>query len=740
MDFRRGLATHPGHLYGGYYATFEGNGYTISNLYINRPEEDSIGFFRRLGDDGTIRNLGLLDVDIKGRRFVGALAANLGGTKPSISHSHVTGSVSGFRDVGGLAGLVHGSGVNISDTRFTGAVSSLEAINGASIGGLVGRYDVGSGGYPGSIRRSHTAGTVTARGSWCSVGGLVGQSEANVIASSSSADVNCLEADSAGHAGGLLGSHSDAVLKSSFATGDVRAARSAGGLVGFNVPSAAHIVGSYATGDVTALAGYPPTQFGGLVGQQHGIVRSSYATGSVSGPSGPSQRGGLIGLNGPVHGHVWNSFSIGHVSGDFAGGLVGRVSSGSSFSETYWNTETSGLDYGAGRPPWDGHEFEPDPSGVAGKTTAELQAPTGYTGIYQNWNPYGEDLWDFGARSQYPVLKADMNGDGVATWQEFGSQRGNEPSTQRLTSEQPCDRTITGDGSYTGVWTGDCVSSEAFSRGTHARYYTFTLERGGEVTIQLESEADAVLYLRQGEGRNGRILYANDDANLSMGSRISENLPKWTFTIEATTYHAGDVGPFRLTVTGLGEATPPVAADCLETVAADGTVSGEWGSGCQSANRLGSYARYYTFTLGDSREVAITLESSDADTFLNLLSGAGRDGSVLHYNDDHEGSTSRSLIRETLEAGSYTVEATTYDAGETGGFTLTISGLGMTRRCRLALTAWRRWRRTVRSAGSGVPAASQRTGWAATRGTTPSPWRTVGRWLSPWSLPTRTPT
>ena len=65
---------------------------------------------------------------------------------------------------------------------------------------------------------------------------------------------------------------------------------------------------------------------------------------------------------------------------------------------------------------------------MQGKTTAELQAPTGYTGIYEYWNLFGDDLWDFGASNQYPVLKADMNADGVATWQEFGSQRGNEPS------------------------------------------------------------------------------------------------------------------------------------------------------------------------------------------------------------------------------------------------------------------------------------------------------------------------
>ena len=63
-----------------------------------------------------------------------------------------------------------------------------------------------------------------------------------------------------------------------------------------------------------------------------------------------------------------------------------------------------------------------------GNTTAELQAPTGYRGIYQSWNLdlYGDsardDPWDFGTAAQYPALSVDFNGDGEATWQEFGHQ------------------------------------------------------------------------------------------------------------------------------------------------------------------------------------------------------------------------------------------------------------------------------------------------------------------------------
>ena len=116
--------------------------------------------------------------------------------------------------------------------------------------------------------------------------------------------------------------------------------------------------------------------------------------------------------------------------------------------------------------------------------------------------------------------------------------------------------------------------------------------------------------------------------------------------------------------------------DCEQTVGA-GTHSGTWGPGCDSANRSGNYARFYTFTTSTSSEVTIILESTAADTYLNLLSGSGTRGSVIASNDDAESGNTNSQIAETLAAGTYTVEATTFDAGETGDFTLTISGAGV---------------------------------------------------------------
>ena len=133
--------------------------------------------------------------------------------------------------------------------------------------------------------------------------------------------------------------------------------------------------------------------------------------------------------------------------------------------------------------------------------------------------------------------------------------------------------------------------------------------------------------------------------------------------------NAVDSGPWSATVTGT-TAPPPVPTDpcvtALGTLTGTVTETGGWASGCESTNRSGSYAHFYTFTLEEGAEVTIDLTSSE-DTYLFLLRGAGRDGAQVQNNDDASNDTRNSQIVETLAAGSYTVEATTYSGGRYRG-------------------------------------------------------------------------
>ena len=245
-----------------------------------------------------------------------------------------------------------------------------------------------------------------------------------------------------------------------------------------------------------------------------------------------------------------------------------------------------------------------------------------------------------------------------------------------------CGETITAAGSpITGTWANDC-QSQVTGRG-YARYYTFTLAQQAAVTITLESDVDPFLFLWEGEARSGTPLYFNDDlesGGVNLNSRISETLATGTYTIEATTYAVNQVGPFTLTVSGLdggaGDGTEMDA--CAATVIdANGATMGIWADDCQSMVTGRGYARYYTLTLTQAAVVTISLES-DVDPFLFLWEGEARSGTPLYYNDDIEsgGVNLNSRINETLAAGIYTIETTTYSPATTGTFTLTISGLG----------------------------------------------------------------
>ena len=119
---------------------------------------------------------------------------------------------------------------------------------------------------------------------------------------------------------------------------------------------------------------------------------------------------------------------------------------------------------------------------------------------------------------------------------------------------------------------------------------------------------------------------------------------------------------------------------CGETLSGDGAVSGTWAAGCDSEESDRGHARYFVFTLAEESSVTISLESADADAYLYLREGEAWSGAALHENNDHDDAglsrTSDSQIRQTLAAGSYTIEATTYATGETGSFTLTMVTVG----------------------------------------------------------------
>jgi len=138
--------------------TFDGQGHSLSNLVISQPEQDYIGLFGYTSG-ATIKNVGLVAVNVTGSSIVGALAG-YANNSTTISNVYATGTVSGAdKWIGGLVGLT------ANNSSITQSYATSVVTGGDAVGGLVGLA------ANSSIEESYASGAVTGN---ASVGGLVG--------------------------------------------------------------------------------------------------------------------------------------------------------------------------------------------------------------------------------------------------------------------------------------------------------------------------------------------------------------------------------------------------------------------------------------------------------------------------------------------------------------------------------------------------------------------------------------
>ena len=168
-------------------AIFEGNGYTIKNLYVNDIKLMGAGLFGYSATGSVIRNVGLTVTPnsgsmVRGHRYVGALGGYLRG---DVLASYANVDVSGRNKLGGLIGFASGdSGSKLLESYATGDVTGVSGYHNHAVGGLVGR-----------------------------VSGILGI----VGASFASGEVN----SNVGDAGGLFGDKWSRTIAATYATGDV---------------------------------------------------------------------------------------------------------------------------------------------------------------------------------------------------------------------------------------------------------------------------------------------------------------------------------------------------------------------------------------------------------------------------------------------------------------------------------------------------------------------------------------
>lgn len=178
--------------------SYNGNGHTIDGLYINRPLQDYIGLFGYINTSGSISNLGLTNITITGKNFVGGLSGltDLG----TFTNVYASGnaSVTGSSYVGGLVGIMFGSGT------LTSAYSTGNVTGNDNVGGLVGFIW-----NNGNVTNAYSSASVTGAEY---VGGLVGSTySGNVTNAYSSASVA-----GSSYVGGLVGWNPFASVVNSF--------------------------------------------------------------------------------------------------------------------------------------------------------------------------------------------------------------------------------------------------------------------------------------------------------------------------------------------------------------------------------------------------------------------------------------------------------------------------------------------------------------------------------------------
>jgi hypothetical protein len=244
--------------YTGLTGTFDGEGYEIRDLFVNRPDEGYVGLFAAVDRTGVTRDICLVNVSVVGDYDVGSLVGKNDGT---VSNSYSTGAVGGEWHVGGLVGDSEGI---VNHSYFAGSVTGNQYV-----GGLVGSNDD-------TVSKSHFRGEVTGLSF---VGGLVGSNVlGDVFESYSTGNVTGY-----GYVGGLVGWNYGVVSNSS-CTGSVTGTNCAGGLVAKNLDT---VDKCYSTGRVTG-----DKRVGGLVGanyydgiDRYAIVSSSFWDIETSGQS-----------------------------------------------------------------------------------------------------------------------------------------------------------------------------------------------------------------------------------------------------------------------------------------------------------------------------------------------------------------------------------------------------------------------------------------------------------------------
>lgn len=221
-----------------------------------------------------------------------------------------------------------------------------------------------------------------------------------------------------------------------------------------------------------------------------------------------------------------------------------------------------------------------------------------------------------------------------------------------------------------GIAPGDEVSGELtetdgqnFKDGSRLDMYALAVSPGETVTLRVES-ADFVPVLTVFDV-SGALVAFNDFGD-DMGGVSTSFLADagGRYVVVVSGWSDFDLGSYVLSsgrVRGGAETASPIdlPATLSSTIAADmAPAPGAFAGG----------AEYFSFDVAEELLLLASMASSDLDAALILYDA---DGNIVATNDD-DGFTTDSLLVALLSPGSYVLAASTYFAGESGDYTLTL--------------------------------------------------------------------
>jgi hypothetical protein len=222
-------------------------------------------------------------------------------------------------------------------------------------------------------------------------------------------------------------------------------------------------------------------------------------------------------------------------------------------------------------------------------------------------------------------------------------------NSSRWANDGECD-----DPRFEGAGAADTLLDE--DRG-HDAADCRTLFNAGRITLRRAAAGTGAV------GANAAVDFGDDSSEWARDGECDD--PRFQGEGSAETLLAADAYQDATDCrTLLGEGRISLRADAASTGAERGRL--EKGDDTLSS---GEYADVYTFMGRAGQRAIVDLRSGDFDPYVFVRAPSGEQ----FDNDDFEGDASRSLLSLDLkESGEYRVTVTSYDKGETGGYTLSI--------------------------------------------------------------------